>query len=605
MGLFAQSKHSPAGSESADPEKAAQQPNVTADGKYDSDSTDTQSLEARNEKEIQQHPDQVTADAHVGVQKAEAAALVWSKPALIFIYVWVWIVVFMLAFQSSMQLQATQIGLGSQYSLPAISTASILGAIIGGVLKLPIAKTLNLWGRAEAWFLFLGVYILGIIVSASFHGTAGYSAGYTLYWIGYDAIYLICDIFIADTSGLRNRAFGFAFINTPFIITAFTGSLAIQSFLDIASWRWTVGAFAIIQVVAMAPLGIMFKFYERKAKKLGLFKSRASGRTVMQSIVHYFHEFDLVGAFLVMAAFVLFLLPFSLQTNARVTYGSGAFIAMIVVGLLLFPVFAAWEKFFARTHFIRWELLKERTIVGASMTAIAIQFSFYCWDQYFNQFLQVVYGLSIAEAGYMLNCYTVGSSFWGVVFGLWLRYSRRFKYECLCFGLPLAFLGAGLTIYFRGQSGGDDIGYLIMCQIFIAFGCGTLVIGHQMAAMAASDREGVPMVLAMLGLFSSVGQAIGSAVIAAIYAKVFPEAISSRLPGANETLANELFLGGTVTQLTYANGTPERIASNYAWGEVQKWGGVSATCVLIIAIPGIAMWKNYRLDKQQNKGTVL
>jgi hypothetical protein len=123
----------------------------------------------------------------------------------------------MLAFQSSIQFQATQIGLGSQSVLPAISTASILGAIIGGVLKLPIAKTLNLWGRAEAWFLFLGVYIVGIIISTTFDGTAGYSAGYTLYWIGYDAIYLICDIFIADTSGLRNRAFGFAFINTPFV----------------------------------------------------------------------------------------------------------------------------------------------------------------------------------------------------------------------------------------------------------------------------------------------------------------------------------------------------------------------------------------------------
>jgi len=125
----------------------------------------------------------------------------------------------MIALASSIHLQATQIGLGEKATLPAIGTASILGAIIGGVLKLPIAKTLNLWGRAEAWFLFLGVYILGIILMATFDGTAGYSAGYTLYWIGYDAIYLICDIFIADTSGLRNRAFGFAFINTPFVST--------------------------------------------------------------------------------------------------------------------------------------------------------------------------------------------------------------------------------------------------------------------------------------------------------------------------------------------------------------------------------------------------
>lgn len=123
----------------------------------------------------------------------------------------------MIAFASSIHLQAAQIGLGDKRSLPAISTANILGAIIGGVLKLPIAKTLNLWGRAESWFLFLGVYILGIIILTTFDGTAGYSAGYTLYWIGYDAIYLICDIFIADTSGMRNRAFGFAFINTPFV----------------------------------------------------------------------------------------------------------------------------------------------------------------------------------------------------------------------------------------------------------------------------------------------------------------------------------------------------------------------------------------------------
>lgn len=356
--------------------------------------------------------------------------------------------------------------------------------------------------------------------------------------------------------------------------------------------------------MVIAPLGLLFKFYERKAKKLGVFAIRTSGRTTLQSLAHYFHEFDIVGAFLLMAAFVLFLLPFSLQTNARITYGSGAFIAMIVIGLLLFPVFALWEKYLARTHFIRWELFRQRTIIGAVMVAIAIQFSFYCWDQYFNQFVQIVYGLSISEAGYMLQIYNVGSCFWGVVFGLWVRYSRHVKYECLCFGLPLAFLGAGLTIYFRGQSGNDDVSYLVMANIFIAFGGGTLVIGHQIAAMAACDREGIPMVLAMLGLFSSVGQAIGSAVIAAIYAKVYPEAATSALPYSNSTLVNELYLGGATTSLLYGVGTPERTAANHAMSEVQKWGGVAATCVLILAIPGIGMWKNYKLDKKQNKGTV-
>lgn len=336
-----------------------------------------------------------------------------------------------------------------------------------------------------------------------------------------------------------------------------------------------------------------------------MFETRTSGRTLSQSLVHYFHEFDIVGALLIMAAFVLFLLPFSLQTNARLTYGSAGFIAMIVIGLLLFPVFAIWEKYCARTHFIRWELFKQRTVVGACMVAIAYQFSFYCWESYFNQFMLTVYNLSYSNSGYMLQIYNVGSCFWGVVFGVWIRYSRRVKYECLCFGLPLAILGAGLTVHFRGQDSGSGIGFIVMCQLFIAFGCGTLVIGHQIAAMAACDREGVPMVLALLGLFSSVGQAIGSAVIAAIYNKVFPEAAARKLPPGSESTVNELLLGGYVTATGYALGTPERNAANYASSEVQKWGGVAATCVLAIAIPGILLWKNYKLDKKQNKGNML
>jgi hypothetical protein len=92
LGLSKRSADVPASSPTQqDVEKADQQhqqPTVTSD-KYDSDTTsDTLSLEARNEREIEQHPDQVTADAHIGVQKAEAAALVWGKPALIFIYAW-------------------------------------------------------------------------------------------------------------------------------------------------------------------------------------------------------------------------------------------------------------------------------------------------------------------------------------------------------------------------------------------------------------------------------------------------------------------------------------------------------------------------------------
>lgn len=88
MGFLGRSKASTdTSAASPDAEKADGQPNVTSNT-YDSDSAETSSLEAQNEKEIQQHPNEVTSDAHLGVKKVEAAALVWGKPALIFTYGW-------------------------------------------------------------------------------------------------------------------------------------------------------------------------------------------------------------------------------------------------------------------------------------------------------------------------------------------------------------------------------------------------------------------------------------------------------------------------------------------------------------------------------------
>jgi hypothetical protein len=75
---------------------AAEEPHTQQTGKeevnYSQDPTssdsDTLSLEARNEKEVQAHPDQITSYADLGVKKAEAAALVWSRKAVYATYAW-------------------------------------------------------------------------------------------------------------------------------------------------------------------------------------------------------------------------------------------------------------------------------------------------------------------------------------------------------------------------------------------------------------------------------------------------------------------------------------------------------------------------------------
>jgi len=173
----------------------------------------------------------------------------------------------------------------------------------------------------------------------------------------------------------------------------------------------------------------------------------------------------------------------------------------------------------------------------------------------------------------------------------------------LFFGLPIMMLGAGLMIHFRSNDYG--IGYLVMSQIFIAFGGGTLVIGEDMAVMAAADRDGVAMMLSLISLSSSVGGAIGYAVSAAIYDNTFPQALLKHLPQSAKADYTTIYLGGYVTQMTYPVGSPIRNAIDKAWGINQKDGAISATAILVLAIPCIAVWKNYNVDKKQNKGTMI
>ncbi|CAI7671630.1 unnamed protein product [Penicillium palitans] len=556
-----------------------------------------------DEKELAQHPDSVTEDAQLGQQKAEAAALAWSWPALVGIYAWIWICTFMLAFHSNISGFLINYIQGGFKTAPQVSTSYILANIVGGVLKLPLGKTLNLWGRAEALVVSTSIYLLGMIVLTACDGPNGYAAGYVLYWIGYYCLYLILNVFVADTSGLRNRAFAFGFMQTPFICTAFTGSIAANSIYANFGWRWGYGIFCIVMPFVFLPLAMAFKYFEKKAEKRGIFRRQSSGRTTMQSIIHYVHEFDVIGAFLLMAGWVMFLLPFSLAQYGRSTYSSAKFIALLILGVFMLGVFAAWEKWGARTHFIRYELIKRPTILGACILAAVLFFSFELWDQYFYNYVLISYDISPVHANYMLQIYNVGSCFFSPVIGAVIWATARFKYICLFFGAPLMILGSGLMIYFRGADHG--IGYVVMCQIFIAFAGGTLVIGEDMAVMAAGGREGTPMMLALIGLFSNIGGAIGLAVGAAIYNNVFVDTLTTQLPDNLKANATQIYLGGITVQSTYPWGTPLREAVAYTWGYAQRLNCIASTAILALAIPCILVWKNYDVNLKQNKGKMI
>lgn len=214
------------------------------------------------------------------------------------------------------------------------------------------------------------------------------------------------------------------------------------------------------------------------------------------------------------------------------------------------------------------------------------------WESYFYNYLQAVHGLSVTNAGYVSNIYSIGSCFWSVILAVLIRTLGRFKWLAMSM-LCLDILGVGLMIHFRQPDQG--LGYVIMCQIFIAFGGGSLFICEDMAIMAAAPHENVASMLALIGLFSSVGGAIGQAISGAIYTNKFPAALNFALPG-NPTLNAELY-GNLTAQLSYPFGSLERTAVIYAYGQAQYYLTIASTCFLVPCFIFIAVWNDFKVKE--------
>lgn len=376
-----------------------------------------------------------------------------------------------------------------------------------------------------------------------------------------------------------------------------------QSVLDGIGWRWGFGIFSIITPIMCLPLFFLFTYNYQKAKKEGLIVHKPSGRTLSQSITYYFWEFDVICLILVSGGFALFLLPFNIYSYQYYGWQDRLTIALIITGGVMLILAVVWERFYAPVKFMPWELLKDRTVLGACILAAVLFVEYYIWTAYFTSFLQVVMDLNVTQTGYIGNIYSLGSCFFSFIVGIAIRYTGRFKWTALYFGVPVTILSIGLLIHFRQPD--TYLGWIIMCEILYAFSGGACVIAEQMAVMAAAAHQHVAVVLAMEGMFSSVGGGIGGTVAAAIWTGLFPKKLAQYLPEESQANLTSIY-GDIEVQLSYPVGSPTREAIKLAYGESQKWMFVAATAVTGLGILSVMMWRDIKVkDFKQVKGRVI
>lgn len=395
------------------------------------------------------------------------------------------------------------------------------------------------------------------------------------YSVGFSGLIFCVDVITADTSTLRDRGLAYAFTSSPYIITAYAGPAAAAHFYE-NNWRWGYGCFAIVLPAVALPMFCLLQWNKHLAKKRGLLQKRERvDRTVVQSIIH----FSVLGVFLLTAGLVLFLLPFTLAGSAAGDWDSAHIIVMLVVGIACLLAFVAVEHWVAPVPF---------------------QIAYYCWFDYYTSYLQVVYGVSISTAGYITSIFDVVSGVWLLGVGLCIKKTGRFRW-LLLWAVPLYLLGEGLMIYFRQPHW--SVGYNIMCQIFLAFSGGTMIIVQQVAVLAVADHNNAASALAFLNVFGNMGSAVGSSISGAIWTHTLPAALRRLLPDSAkadwETIYDSLDV-----QLSYERGTPVRHAINLAYAEAQSKMLIAGTAIMALSLGWMFLVKDLKVTKAQTKGVL-
>ncbi|KAL4803241.1 major facilitator superfamily domain-containing protein [Aspergillus unguis] len=540
-----------------------------------------------------------------GVQDVEAVTLTWSKNALIALFINIWFLYFVNAFQLSVTSSLNPYVTSSfrAHSLSAVPTA--LGDAFAAATYMPMAKLMDVWGRAEG-FLFMVVFLtVGLVLMAACNSFEAYCAANVFYYVGFYGMEYAVDVVTADASTLRNRAFAYAFTSSPYIITAFAGPKVADRFYYEISWRWGFGAWAIATPIIALPLYAMLKYNLYKAQREGYRVKRPSGRTWIESIKHWGVEFDLLGVFIFTAGLVLFLLPFDIADYAPQRWATDYIIAMLVIGFSMLFFFAVWEKWLAPSPMFEWRLLTNRTIIGAVLLDATYQLSNYCWSYYLTSWLQVNNDLTITTANYINNIFDVVSGIILLITGWAIRKTGKYKWT-LYISIPLYILTQGLMIHFRQPN--MSVGYQVMCQIFLAIAGSIFILVEQLAILAAVDHQHVATALALLNVVGTIGNSAGLTISTSIWQHTYFAALRRDLPAsvvADKDLLRRIY-DDLVTQTSYPVGSAVRTAiqNAYAYAELRL---LAVGCgIMVLTIPWCILIRDIDLKRKvQVKGTVL
>ncbi|KAL4964681.1 siderochrome-iron transporter MirC [Aspergillus stella-maris] len=532
-----------------------------------------------------------------GVRKIEAINLTWTTKSLIIAYISIFLMAFCTSLegQTVMSLSAYATSAFSKHSL--ISTVLVVQNVVNAVVKPPMAKIADVFGRFEAFCISILIYVLGYIQMAASTNVQTYASAQIFYSAGSTGLQILQQVFIADSSSLLNRALLALLPELPFLVTVWIGPTIADAVLQHSSWRWGYGMWSIILPASFLPLALSLLLNQRKAKRLNLIKERPHHRRGFLSTVRRtWYDLDIGGLTLLSTAVTLILVPLTLAANSKNGWKNNGIIGMIAFGVVCLVFLPFWEtsKKLAPKPLLSLHLLKQRTALAGCCLAFFYFMAFYFSVQpYLYSYLQVVQGYDVGTAGRVTQTFAFTSTIAAFTVSLLIKYTRRYRVYVTC-GCVIYMTGLLMMLLYRKE--GSSWVQVLGTQVIVGAGGGLLNVPVQLGVQASASHQEVAAATAMFLTSMEMGGAVGAAISGAVWTHNIPRKLSLYLPEEYKSEAGAIF-GKLTKALSYEMGSPARTAINRSYQETMDKLLVLALLATLPLIPLSLLMSNYKLDK--------
>ncbi|CCE65363.1 hypothetical protein TPHA_0K02330 [Tetrapisispora phaffii CBS 4417] len=470
-----------------------------------------------------------------------------------------------------------------------LSTVTVINAVVSAVSQIYTPDFQIVFGRLYIIFLVaIVLYSVGTIIQSQAYDVQRYAAGAIFYNAGYSGVLFILLIILSDFSSLKWRlAYQFA-PTWPFIINTWISGNITSAANPIENWSWDIGMRAFIIPLSCLPFIACMIHMEWKARKTPEWKELLKEKTFYEehnglwgTLVELFWRLDVAGLILMGSSLGCILVPLTLAGGTSSKWNHGNVIGPFILGFVLIPFFALWEKFFARDPLLPAKLVKDRGVWSAMGISFLIDFIYYMAADYLYTVLIVAVDESVKSATRISSLSSFVSTVASPFFALYLTRCSRLK-PWIMLGCSLWMLAMGLLYYFRGgrESHSGIIGALCV------WGVGTTLFTYPVtvSVQAAVSHENMATVTAANYTLYRIGSAIGAAVSGAIWTQTLYKQLYKHLQDI--ALATAAYSSPYTFTTNYAWGTPpEREAVVQAYRYVQRLETVVA---LVFCVPLIA-----------------